>query len=733
MPFADYVPQFNEGNFSTYYRRVLGVPLKKRHVCAIGLVFLFFVLLIVVLCYAGSSATPVTDNQHVTVLPFVSIDKSVKTSADPCENFYEFACGLWSEDDLVKETAAFQSSENTFSILQNAVTEREKQVFLDAKVNDDLPRTVNDAIKVFQACVALSSRDVIEVDYILKYFNQALGGWPMLNPKKFNEADFDWVKASAYLLRTADIDTIVKIQNIPDEFNSSRKLVYLSPPAFEDLPLHDYTADFMLQVSLSCLNHSDVQLEDVPGTITEISETELKWHDIFDKTDNVGKNRTRMTIKDLKLKLPHFDWLFYMQLVFNDTWNKIGGVFSEDDEIIVDNFEFLDKASEKFQKENFKKTEVANLFGWFVIQKIWKIIPGVVRKYSEVFDETEEEIESSAQYQCLSVVKKLYYDDLEYLYVQNMSHIGISRDGKILVNSIKNSLRSVLDGSDWLDESTKDSAIQKLNSMKATIGFPNFLTNKYEYEKFKSDFPSFSSCIMQTYFEVKSYLKFKGICQIKFDNFTSELPRPVTDASAYYQPLLNSLTLPISMFNAPFYYHKGPWYLNFGALGIIIGHEIMHGFDDVGRQFDDKGNLNDWWSNETLGRYQEHTECFRNQYNDLKRTNISNLTLNEDIADSEGLNLAYLAYKDFIKLNGANRPKPYMINKKRYTPEQMFFIAFGSVWCSDIKSLSEYVPSDHSNRPIRVVGAVSNSEAFSQAFNCPKGSLMNPEVKCHIW
>lgn len=732
MPFPDYVPQFDDESQPTHYRNVLGVPIRKRVVIGLMTVLVLFLIIVGALCYATiKTGDDRKDDHEVTVLSYIPIERSVNLSVDPCENFYEFSCGLWSENELVEEQQEYNVS--PFSILQNAVDERKKSIFVDAQVSRDLPRTVNDAIKFYKTCVSLSSKDVIEIDYLLEYFAHAFGGWPILNPPKWDESKFDWVKVSAYLLETADIETIVKIQTIDDELDSSRKMLYLSPPYFEEVRLTSFSADLVLHTSLDCLNHSDVQISDVTESIQGIQDTEEKWMNYFEKKLVRYQNRTRMTIKELKNKTPHFDWLHYIHLVFNNTWNKIGGGLSEEDEIYVGNFEFLDTAMMKFEKEQFSKFELANLFGWFVVKKIWYIIPGAIRKTSDFYDESEKEREDTAKLQCFGAIEDLYSKELDYLYIQNMSYPGVAEDGNILFNSIRSSLFELIDRSDWLDGKTEHSAIKKLTAMKSTLGYQNFLKSKSEFEEFNEDFPSFSSCVMQTYFEIKTHSMFSGIYQLTYNNVTNAVsPRPFTHVGAYYLPQFNRLTLPLSIFNPPFYQHKGPWYLNFGAIGSILGHEMMHGFDNLGKGFDEIGNLKNWWSNNTMKRYKKHSDCFNDQYAAFKGKNGSeseNKTLNEDIADSEGLHVAYLAYKKWIKDNGVDQP--YMLKEKEYSPEQMFFIAFGSLWCSKIDSASSIL--SHSNNIIRTIGAVSNSVEFSQVFNCPIGSPMNPETKCNIW
>lgn len=184
----------------------------------------------------------------------------------------------------------------------------------------------------------------------------------------------------------------------------------------------------------------------------------------------------------------------------------------------------------------------------------------------------------------------------------------------------------------------------------------------------------------------------------------------------------------------PFYDLSYPNSLNYGAMGVVMGHELTHAFDDQGREYDKDGNLYQWWCNETLRNFEERVRCFVDQYSSYK-IDDSHLngkqTLGENIADNGGLKAAFRAYEKWAETH--SEPQLPGVN---LTSKQLFFVGFSQVWCSisTPEALKLQVLNDpHAPAQFRVIGTLSNSYEFSREFNCPLGSNMNPEKKCVVW
>jgi len=202
--------------------------------------------------------------------------------------------------------------------------------------------------------------------------------------------------------------------------------------------------------------------------------------------------------------------------------------------------------------------------------------------------------------------------------------------------------------------------------------------------------------------------------------------------NAYYDPQMNNINFPAGILQPPFFMREGDDAVNFGAIGAVIGHELTHGFDDEGRQFDAKGNLSDWWTEADGKAFEQRSQCFVNQYGAYKAGDVSlngKLTLGENTADNGGLRVAYMAL--MAKLGGKTGDKI-----DGFTPQQRFFLGFAQVWCENARPEQERLQATtdpHSLPQFRVNGTVSNQAEFSSAFSCKEGQPMVREKACRVW
>lgn len=210
---------------------------------------------------------------------------------------------------------------------------------------------------------------------------------------------------------------------------------------------------------------------------------------------------------------------------------------------------------------------------------------------------------------------------------------------------------------------------------------------------------------------------------------------PPSTVNAYYTPTKNQMVFPAGILQSPFYNNSYPASLNYGGMGVVMGHELTHGFDDQGREFDKDGNLHQWWNNDTIRNFKNRTNCVAHQYSKytINGKNISgNQTLGENIADNGGLKASYHAYLELMK----DKQEPQKLPGLDLTHKQLFFVAFAQVWCSAVtrEATSLQIEKDpHSPAKFRVVGSLSNMKEFAKEFNCKPGTKMNPRNKCEVW
>lgn len=278
--------------------------------------------------------------------------------------------------------------------------------------------------------------------------------------------------------------------------------------------------------------------------------------------------------------------------------------------------------------------------------------------------------------------------------------------------------------------------MKKTKSMYSFIGYPDWLFKKGKLEEHYGEVEIDSTNFLQNMLNLVKSAVPKNLLSLRKTNkkeFSVD-PIVVNAFNSFYE---NSIYVPLGILTFPMY-HLGLEFLNYGAIGSVLGHELIHGFDNLGRKHDKYGNYKQWWSEKTIKTFENKTECFIQQYSNVTvdgtDDHISGTkTLGENIADNGGLNQAFAAYKRFRRKNGRELNLPGF---KNYTHEQLFFIAFGSIWCETISSaeLENQLESDeHSPNSVRVNLAVSNSPDFARSFNCPAGSKMNPINKCKIW
>ena len=296
-----------------------------------------------------------------------------------------------------------------------------------------------------------------------------------------------------------------------------------------------------------------------------------------------------------------------------------------------------------------------------------------------------------------------------------------------LVGHVKAALRDRLLALDWMEDATRRAALDKLERMSVKIGYPD------RWRDFSAadvgDKPFVANWLAASAFEFRRQL--------------SQLGRPVDrDAwwmsphivNAYYGSRLNEIVFPAGILQPPFFDPKADDAANFGAIGMVIGHEITHGFDDSGRRFDAEGNLREWWTPADQKRYRERAEALVAQYDaypgvDGLKVN-GRLTLGENIADLGGLRIAYLGLQRAL---GGTPRTPV----EGFTPEQRFFLSFAQSWRTRMRPEQErlrLLTDSHSPARYRVKGPLANLPEFAKAFSCPPGGLLKAESpRVSIW
>jgi putative endopeptidase len=279
-----------------------------------------------------------------------------------------------------------------------------------------------------------------------------------------------------------------------------------------------------------------------------------------------------------------------------------------------------------------------------------------------------------------------------------------------LVMNLKKSLKQRIENLTWMGPQTKQEALAKLNKMGVKVGYP---------DKWRD----YSGLAVSSQSYVLNVLNSRAF---EFKYSLDKIGKPVDPAewgmtpqtvNAYYNPNRNEIVFPAGILQPPFFNMDADDAINYGAIGMVIGHEMTHGFDNMGRQFDKDGNLRDWWTKEDSKAFEAHTAMLIDQYNHyevLDSTFVNgNLTLGENIADLGGCTVAYEAYK--LSLEGKETPKPI----DGFTNVQRFFLSYAQIWRGNIRDEAlrkQIKTNEHSPKKIRINGVVFNMPEFYAAF-----------------
>jgi putative endopeptidase len=300
-----------------------------------------------------------------------------------------------------------------------------------------------------------------------------------------------------------------------------------------------------------------------------------------------------------------------------------------------------------------------------------------------------------------------------------------------LVNNLKEALADRIKTLEWMDEPTKQEALKKLAAFTVKIGYPD---KWLDYSLLQIDRgPFVLNTLRAEKFEAERDLQKIG----KPVDRTDWGMTPPT-VNAYYNPNMNEIVFPAGILQPPFFYANADDAVNYGAIGAVIGHEMTHGFDDQGRQFDAVGNLRDWWTPKSAEEFKKRSTAVVQQYNEyepLSGLHVNGeLTQGENIADIGGLKLAYAALQKALDKHPEERGKKI----DGLTPEQRFFLSFAAIWRSKIRDEDQKLrltTDPHSPAQFRVNGPLANMPEFQRAFNVPDSSpMVRPaDKRVNIW
>ena len=304
------------------------------------------------------------------------------------------------------------------------------------------------------------------------------------------------------------------------------------------------------------------------------------------------------------------------------------------------------------------------------------------------------------------------------LYVERAFSAQAKEKALEMVANLRAALRARLQRLDWMGEATKAQAVAKLDAMRVKIGYPDVWRDYTSLEIRRTSY-------LQNVLAARRFEFRRGLAKAGQPVDHTEWSATPSTNNAYYEPTLNELVFPAGILQPPFFDPEADDAWNYGNIGATIGHEMTHGFDDAGRQYDAQGNLRDWWTAEDEKAFTERAALLVKQFDafePIPGMHINGtLTLGENLADLGGLSIAYEAFEQ------SRQGKPAAVSHDGFTPEQRFFLSYAETWRFKIREealRARLLTDEHAPPKYRVLGPLANLQEFAAAFNCKAGDAM---------
>uniref|UniRef100_A0A3B3VGW4 Membrane metalloendopeptidase like 1 n=1 Tax=Poecilia latipinna TaxID=48699 RepID=A0A3B3VGW4_9TELE len=673
-----------------------------------------------------------------------NIDDSVK----PCDNFYQYACGGWLERHVIPETS---SRHSVFDILRDKLEIVLKGV-LETESEQD-----RDAIKkakiLYSSCMNEKQRDS---QPLLKLID-SIGDWPVASEDWNTTTGEAWSLEDTLAMLTARFHkkVVLDLYVWTDDRDSQRHIIYIDQPGL-GMPSRDYyfndgnykkvrEAYLHFMVSIAKITREDKNLTQDDERVWDEMMQVLKLETDIANATSPAEERQDVTVLYNKMTLAELQSTYSFN-GFN--WTRfIKGVLSTvsidiqlDEEVVVYSSPYLEKMNDVLSRYSIQTMQ--NYLTW---QLITDRVNSLSRRFKDARARYRKAlygttVEDASWRECVRYVQSSMENAVGALYVRETFAGESKRMVSDLISKIQTAYVETLEELSWMDAPSKEKAREKAMAIKEHIGYPDHILQESN-QKLDEEYAHLNYSEEHYFENILENLKSEAQKSLK------KLREPVDPdlwiigaavVNAFYSPNRNQIVFPAGILQPPFFSKHQHQALNFGGIGMVIGHEITHGFDDNGRNFDKDGNMLNWWSNYSADHFKEQSQCMVQQYGNFiwnlaGGQNVSGIsTLGENIADNGGVRQAYKAYLKWVETEGEEPRLPGLDMDHK----QLFFLNFAQVWCGAYRPeyASQSIKTDsHSPLEYRVLGSLQNFEAFSEAFQCPIGSPMNPEQKCRVW
>lgn len=669
--------------------------------------------LIISLIAIACMTTACTTKQQTTGIDLSNLD----TTAVPQNDFYQFACGGWmANNPLTPEYSRFgtfdklglTNLEQVNGLIQDLAAKKHKQGSVEQKIGD-LYNLAMDTARRNQEGIAAVQKTLDEIEGIdsRSELSEALG------------------KAMDYQLWAmyVDADAMNSSMNILNEyqagFSLGEKEYYLDEDETTRSIREAYVAYIEKLFGLFGFENGAERAQTVLRLETRLAKAAYSNVELRDPQANYNK----MSIAELQALVPQVEWKTYFDAV---------GI--QLDSLSVGQIPHLQEAGRMLDDEPLE--DLKTLFTWQVIDGAAGCLTDEIYQasfdfYGKVLSGREEP--SPLWKRAVGIVNGTLGEAVGQMYVKKYFPEENKERMLALVRNLQKALGIRIENLTWMSDETKAKALEKLNAITIKIGYPDTWRD-YSKLDINAEDTYYANIQRAAKFEQEYSLSYLGKPVDKKKWYMT--PQTV---NAYYNPSSNEICFPAGILQFPFFDMSADDAFNYGAIGVVIGHEMTHGFDDQGSQFDKDGNMIDWWTAEDKAAFQARTKVMEEAFNRIEvapgvHANGA-FTLGENIADHGGLQVAYLAFC----LNEEEKPEAERLQTRDgFTPAQRFFLAYANVWAGNIRPeeiLNRTKSDPHSLGRWRVNGALPQINAWYEAWNVTEESPMYvaPENRVSIW
>ena len=686
----------------------------------------FCLLSLVALAASVSLAqTPAADapKPPATITSFDA--SAMDKTADPCTDFYQYSCGNWVKTNPVPSDQVRWA--RSFSLLR----ERNRYLLwqeLDAAAKAPSSPLQKQFGDYYAACMDTATTDK-------KGAAPVKPAWALIDGLK-NAAELPALLST--LENRGTDDGFFEFGVGIDDKDSSKQIaeVYQGGLSLPDRDYYLVDTERFKTIRAKYIEHMKKMLVLAGDTPEQAAAEAAAVMEIETAMAKASMSRTDMrdpekryhiyTLVDFEKMTPNFEWSAY--------FHAIG----------IGHFDTLNVGTPDFFKALDGLIQSEPLDAWKSYLR-WHVLHGQAEELPKAFfDENFNffshtlagQAEPQARWkQCSTMTDQALGEAVGQDWVKKNFPPAAKESMDKLVAALEKSLGDDIKGLPWMSDTTKKAAAEKLAMIRNKIGYP---------EKWRD-----YSSVKVSPTDLIGNVHHSAVYERNY-NF-AKLGKPVDEkewgmtpptVNAYYDPSFNDINFPAGILQPPFFDFKIDPAVNFGGIGVVIGHEMTHGFDDEGSQYDGKGNLREWQTPEDRKAFTERTDCVANEYSGFEAAPAKGdtpaqhlngkLTLGENTADNGGLRIAYMALLDTLAEEGKS------INEKidGYTESQRYFIGFAQVWCqnqTDQSARQSALVDPHSPGKWRVNGSAQNFDEFGKAFGCRKGQPMYPVNSCRVW